>query len=358
MVEKNKFVLLILLCLVYIPLWSQSTDSLPSGLVVGTKSAPPFSIKNDDGSWSGLSIELWESIAQDLDIQFEYREYDLEGLLQSVNQSEIDVAIGALTINDEREQFLDFSHPYYVTGLGIAVKANQGNLWGVFDRLFSVQFFQAVGGLVIILLIFGFLIWLFERKRNPEQFGGKAIEGIGSGFWWSAVTMTTVGYGDKAPSSLGGRIIALVWMFMALIVISSFTAAIASALTVNELSSSIQGIEDLYKSRVATIQNSSSESFLNERDIWYKTYETPLQALNALAAEDVDAVVYDKPILQYILQQEIGDQIRILPQDFKPVHYGLAFPSRSNLREPVNVEILQLTVQPEWRDITAKYLGE
>ncbi|MGO2102628.1 MAG: ion channel [Psychroflexus halocasei] len=44
--------------------------------------------------------------------------------------------------------------------------------------------------------------------------------------------MTTVGYGDKSPLSLGGRIVGLIWMFMAVIILSSLTAGIASALTV------------------------------------------------------------------------------------------------------------------------------
>ena len=40
-----------------------------------------------------------------------------------------------------------------------------------------------------------------------------------SAFWWAAVTMTTVGYGDKTPVTTGGRIVGLVWMFTSVIVI-------------------------------------------------------------------------------------------------------------------------------------------
>jgi polar amino acid transport system substrate-binding protein len=53
------------------------------------------------------------------------------------------------------------------------------------------------------------LTWLFECKHNPQQFGEDATRGSWANLWWAAVTMTTVGYGDKALATVGGRIIAL-----------------------------------------------------------------------------------------------------------------------------------------------------
>ena len=38
-------------------------------LLVATKEAPPFSMKSDDGSWSGISITLWRDIAGELDLK-------------------------------------------------------------------------------------------------------------------------------------------------------------------------------------------------------------------------------------------------------------------------------------------------
>jgi len=58
--------------------------------------------------------------------------------------------------------------------------------------------------------------------------------------------MTTVGYGDKAPVTLAGRVVGLLWMPASIILISGFTAAIASALTVGQLDHSISGLDDLY----------------------------------------------------------------------------------------------------------------
>ncbi|WP_320044731.1 ion channel [uncultured Desulfobacter sp.] len=76
----------------------------------------------------------------------------------------------------------------------------------------NCDFLEVIFTLFMLLLLVGFLIWFFEKDKNREQFGGSPFSGIGSGFWWSAVTMTTVGYGDKAPRTVAGRFVGLIWM--------------------------------------------------------------------------------------------------------------------------------------------------
>ena len=48
---------------------------------------------------------------------------------------------------------------------------------------------------MVVLFGVGTLIWILERRKNPEHFSPIPVKGLGSAFWWSAVTMTTVGYG-------------------------------------------------------------------------------------------------------------------------------------------------------------------
>ena len=71
----------------------------------------------------------------------------------------------------------------------------------------EISWAQVVMALSFVLLLAAFGVWLFERKANAEQFGGSPARGLGAAFWWSAVTMTTVGYGDKAPQTKGGRLV-------------------------------------------------------------------------------------------------------------------------------------------------------
>ncbi|HID30477.1 MAG TPA: transporter substrate-binding domain-containing protein [Desulfobacterales bacterium] len=328
-------------------------------LIVGTKEAPPFAMKSADGTWTGISIDLWRQIATDLNLKYELRETDLKGLLDGVASGSLDVAVAALTITPEREEAFDFTHPFHATGLGIAMAWKAGNPWvAVLKRVFSPTFLKVVVTLSVLLLAVGMLVWWFERKTNPQQFGGGPAKGIGSAFWWSAVTMTTVGYGDKAPVSLAGRVVALIWMFGGIIMISGFTAAIASSLTVAQLESPVKGPGDLSKVRVGTITNSTAASYLRDKRIGYQTYQTAPEGLQAVAEGKIQALVYDAPLLRYLINQGFKGSLQVLPNTFLRQDYGIALPPRSALRETVNRVLLQKISEPAWQDTVYKYLGE
>jgi polar amino acid transport system substrate-binding protein len=330
----------------------------PATLIVGTKSSPPFAIKNDDGSWSGIAIELWRMVAADLGFKYELREYDLKGLLAAVQNREVDIAVSALTITAERETQMDFSHPIYSTGLSIAVlpKANGGGAWAILRGLVSWDLAKLLLVLTGLLTAIGTLVWLFERRRNDTQFGGGVLKGIGAGVWWSAVTMTTVGYGDKSPVTMGGRILGLIWMFAAVILISSFTASITSTLTVDRLESAIKGPEDLVHVRVATVPGSTSAAYLDRHHVGYRPVATPLEGLRAVAAREVDAMVYDAPILQYVAKHDLGGAVTVLPMTFDRQDYGFALPD-DTLREPINRALLGELGKDTWRELLDRYVG-
>lgn len=357
---KNKLFTLALvgLCVVTQSPGAHAQVQSQKKLTVGTKEIAPFCIKNADGSWSGISVDLWQQITAELNLSYEFRELDLQNILEEVQDRTLDTGVAAITITPEREEALDFTHPYYTTGLGIAVaQAGKGGWLNEIRRYFSLTLLKVVLGLALLLLLSGFLVWLVERKRNPEQFGGRALHGIGSAFWWSAVTMTTVGYGDKAPVTAAGRLLALIWMFAGIIMISSFTAAITSALTVSQLDSPVEGPEDLPRVRAATIAGSTSEVYLRQNNIFARTYESPLAGLTAVVDEEVDAMVYDEAILRYVANTQLQGKIRVLPETFEKQYYGIALPENSALREPINRVLLEKITEPQWQNVLYRYLG-
>ncbi|QTN42634.1 transporter substrate-binding domain-containing protein [Marinobacter salsuginis] len=329
-----------------------------SPLRVGITEVPPFAMKNGDGRWEGISVDLWQEVAAGIDREFKWVPMSFNELLNATENGEIDVAVGALTMTADREGRFDFSHPFYQTGLSIAVPpVPEQSLLGSLRAMVSWQFVSVVLALGALLLAVGFLLWLVERRRNPEQFGGSAAEGIGSSFWWAAVTMTTVGYGDKAPVTFPGRLIALVWMFAGLIMVASFTAAITSSLTVSNLRTGIEGVGDLPGKIVATIGQTASQRYLEEERIRYQTYPNLTAAMTSVADGESDAIVYDRPLMQYRNQQLGEKRLTILPGVFAEQLYALALPEGSPIRAPVSQEILRVTESEDWVAIQAAYLG-
>ncbi|MEZ5318933.1 MAG: transporter substrate-binding domain-containing protein [Vicinamibacterales bacterium] len=327
-------------------------------LTIATKSAPPFAMKAPDGTWTGLSVDLWREIASDLHLDFELRETDLADLLAGVEAGRYDAGVAAITVTAERETVMDFTHPFHVSGLGIATRVDEGRGWlAVVEQFFTLAFLKVVLGLAALLLVVGWLVWAFERRVNPEQFGGSAAHGIGASFWWSAVTMTTVGYGDKAPMTLGGRVIALLWMFTALIVVSGFTASITATLTVGSLEGAVKTADDLATVRIASIAGSTSAIYLDTSRLPYASFDDPRDALRALEQGEVDAVVYDAPILRYDIRQSFNATLTVLPITLERQYYAIALPEGSPLLEPLNRALLERTAGEDWARELRRYLG-
>lgn len=326
-------------------------------LTVGTRVAAPF-VMQDGESYTGITMELLSEISRELDIEFRYEERNIQGLLEGVEDGSLDMAASALTITSEREEMVDFTHPFFVTGLGLAVPYKTTSpLMATLRGLLSLEFLSVVFLLTLLLGILGVFIWLAERRKNPEEFGGSPTEGIGSGFWWSAVTMTTVGYGDKSPRTFAGRTIGFIWMFAGIILISFFTATIASSLTVSQLESTIQGPADLPNVRVGTLSGSATISYMEENRIRYTSFSTLEAGMQAVKDGQIDTFVHDAPILQHLAGTQFPNEVRVLPNTFNQQYFGIALPKNSELRDPINRVILDIISSEEWKDIQHRYLG-
>ena len=215
-------------------------------LVVGTKEAPPFAIKDEQGNWSGISIDLWRQVADRLKLRYRFVDVvSVTSLLENLESGNFDIAVAAITITPARQQQVDFSTPYFHTGTGVAVQANRITSWGpVIRSIGSFSFLQAAMVLLGLAFLAGALIWLFERRVN-EGFGGGMARGISSGVWWSTNTMIQRASGGTAPATLPGRIVAIVWMVVSVIAIAVFTAGITSALTTKRLHGAVNTLADL-----------------------------------------------------------------------------------------------------------------
>ncbi|MDX1445526.1 transporter substrate-binding domain-containing protein [Lishizhenia sp.] len=329
-----------------------------TNLTIAYHITPPFiDVENDNlqgpGAW------LWNQVNEGLDLNQELQVLSFEQMLVQLEEGTVDICISPLSITSQRLEKFEFSVPFYTTKTTLLTRAvpTWKKSWSFFMSFFSLNFFKALGALCFVILIFGFAVWVFERKHNQEEFGN-GLKGLWNGFWWSAVTMTTVGYGDKSPKSLGGRIIALFWMFTAIIIISSFTAGIASSLTTNEMNTNISKTQDLKNKNIATVKNSGTAKWFEDNffnNVHY--YLTIDAALEALEKEEIDYIAYDQPILQHIINTDENNTFECLDFSFNSQFYAMAFSKEipSDLKKKISLQITKATESLEWKLLLNEY---
>jgi polar amino acid transport system substrate-binding protein len=351
--------------LVVHPADAQVSSATPDHvLIVGTKEAPPFAMKEHDGSWTGLSIELWRRIADTLHLHYRLQEVPLDELINGTAAGRLDAAIAAITVTAPRVRTVDFSEPYYHTGLGIAVP-RQGTFEWLRDlgSLISPSFLKALLGLIGVILLIGVIVWVIER-RHTEHFRGGVKEGLASSVWWSAVTMAQ-SVPDRGPSTLLGRLVGVFWMAASVAAIAVFTAGITTQLTMKQVQGTVHSVADLQSDggsagpvRVGAVEGTAAIGYLLRERINFRTYPDTASGLRAVKAGALDAFVYDRPLLQWLAKKDYEGSIEVLDITFDQQGYAIALPYNSTLRMPINRALLAIIETQWWRDLNTKYLGD
>ncbi|EKX53234.1 hypothetical protein GUITHDRAFT_100940 [Guillardia theta CCMP2712] len=125
----------------------------------------------------------------------------------------------------------------------------------VIFMVYSSAFVNFVCFLFLLLIGVGHLLWLVERKENPEQFNPLYARGVLDGAWFCIVTMTTVGYGDKVPVTGLGKAITAVWMLFGIIVFGVFAGQISSNVNVLSAEASISDVTTIGGFTVGVLQS-------------------------------------------------------------------------------------------------------
>lgn len=173
-----------------------------------------------------------------------------------------------------------------------AAKAN------VLDEL--KEYWTVLVLVVLLSFIFGILMWFLDSHTNSEQFSQEFFRGSLDGVWWAFVTMVTVGYGDKAPRFLLARIVAVIWMFLSVIVMTYLTGVMTATLTFGTLTDN-GNIEQ----KKMGVLDESQEYLEGWREGAIVRQYRDLEALaNGFAEDEVEGLLLDAFVASYMLNND------------------------------------------------------
>lgn len=172
----------------------------------------------------------------------------------------------------------------------------------------------------------------------------------------AAATLAT--QAEEMPKSPWGRVMAVIWMFISVVFIAYFTATVTTSLTVERLQHNIKGIQDLAGRRVATILGSTSANYLKQQKISAREFKQVDELYTALNNTDVDAVVFDAPILLYYAAHDGKGKVQVVGSIFRKESYAIAMPNGSPYRKPINNALLSLQEKGIYQDIYDKWFSD
>ncbi len=331
-------------------------DALKGNLRIATIERPPFSmIENDEAA--GFSVELMRHIAAANNYTVDFTYFgSFPDMLAAVESNEYDAAIANISITRDREAAMDFSQPIFDSGLQIMVHETPGSV-SLLRTLLNWELALVMVLSFSGLFACGILMWVFERRKQP-YFDRELGEALFPSFWWALNLVVNGGFEERQPRSLPGRIFAVLLVVSSLFIVSIFVAHITAAMTIEAINSSVNSIQDLDGRRVATTEESTTSRFLDSRGIGHATYDTFGGLIEAFEEGDLDAVVFDGPLLAYYLRSHPRTHGYLVDVVFQPETYGIALPSGSMLREELNVEILEMGETGAYDALKAKWFGQ
>ncbi|XP_061355028.1 glutamate receptor 3.6-like [Gastrolobium bilobum] len=280
-------------------------------------------------------------------------------LVRLITAGVFDAVVGDITITTERTRMVDFTQPYIESGLVVvaSVKKMESNAWA-FLMPFTPMMWTVTA---TFFLLVGAVVWILEHRLN-DDFRGPPKKQVVTVLWFSLSTMFFA-HRENTVSTLG-RLVLLIWLFVVLIINSSYTASLTSILTVQQLSSPVKGIGSLINSEepIGYLQGSFTRTYLIEeigihesRLVPLKTPEETAKALEkGPKGGGVAAYVDERAYIELFLSSRCG--FTVVGQEFTRNGWGFAFPRDSPLAVDLSTAILELAENGDLQRIHDKWL--
>jgi polar amino acid transport system substrate-binding protein len=324
---------------------------------VAVKPIAPFVLKQGT-EWTGFSIDLWNAIAQSLKVDTTWVEVVTVGdQLQAVKSGKADAAIAAITITRQRENEVDFTQPYFDSGLQVMVHAQGGNhLLDVFDSIPWRTIATLLGIFIALMFVMANVLWIVER-RSSRNFQKGYLKGVGEGLWGVALIVATGEHGDRETPRVAKRLIVFFMWLVGIVLIAQLTATVTSTQTVDRLNSKIRGPTDLAGKKIATVHGTVAADYLTEQGLLYVDVATAEEGVDLLLDGEVQAMVFDAPTLQYLALKRGNGVLRVVGPIFASQKYGIAVTDGSPLRKRINRALLEMYEDGRYRTLYNKWFS-
>nr|XP_057942850.1 glutamate receptor ionotropic, NMDA 2A isoform X1 [Doryrhamphus excisus] len=302
------------------------------------------------------------------------------GMVGEVVYKKAAMAVGSLTINEERSEVIDFSVPFVETGISVMVSRSNGTVSpSAFLEPFSASVWVMM--FVMLLIVTAIAVFLFEFvsplgfNRNLAQ--GKDPHGpsftIGKAIWllWGLVFNNSVPV--QNPKGTTSKFIVSVWAFFAVIFLASYTANLAAFMIQEEFVDQVTGLSDKkFQSpysysppfRFGTVPNGSTErnirkNYPDMHQYMTKYHQNGVQdALVSLKSGKLDAFIYDAAVLNYMAGRDDGCKLVTIGSGyiFATTGYGIALQKGSYWKRLVDLAILGIIGDGEMEELEAQWL--
>lgn len=299
------------------------------------------------------------------------------GMVGVLSRREADIAIAPMTISSMRERVIDFSKPFMNLGISIMIKKPEKQKPGVFSFMDPLSYniwmciifsYLAVSSVLFLVSRFSPNEWQIEDSEHGPAFVNDLT--LLNSMWFSLGAFMRRGC-EVCPRSLAGRVVGSAWWFFTLIIISSYTANLAAFLTIERMLTPIKNADDLAKqSEIAygTLDAGSTKDFFKTSKI--PTYEKMWNFMSnepgvfvRTTEEGISKVRNSKGKYAFLLESSMNDYYnQRKPCDTMKVGdnldskgYGVATYIGSDLREKINVIVLQLLEKEHLQKLHKKW---
>lgn len=336
---------------------AQERPQVPADeLTVAMVELAPFVI-NDNGAPDGFYADIWHELSEDLGVRYDVLWVDsFADLLPALEDGRAQVAVAPLAATASRVTNYDFSSAVVEAGPHLAVSERLDGRPSIIRAMVDTRVLSVFAFAVVGLLLLAHVIWWLERDRDGQDgdFDRSYLRGIWDGFWWATVTTTTVGYGDKAPKSFGGRLVALIAMMMSLVLVGALVTQ-ATTVMADTLTETDYATVDDIDVPVGVVGGTSFEDFLVANGKAVRTYDTVEDLLGAVDAGAVDVVMANR----FTLSTEAEEfDLRVVERPLYAEFETFGMAQGSPWRAPINAALADMHFSGEIAKIVDRGLTE